>query len=393
METRHFILKNYKETGRIFGTDVLMIEEAAGIIRAGGLIAFPTETVYGLGGDALNPESSLRIYRAKGRPQDNPLIVHISDLSSLKSITKEVPKEARLLMENFWPGPMTLIFKKADIVPVQTSGGLDTIAVRYPSHPVAQMLISKAKVPIAAPSANLSGRPSCTCASDCIEDLEGKVEVIIDGGPSVIGLESSIIDISSMSEDEAPENIGNARDRGPILLRPGAITREMMEEALKEKVSYDPAILGPISKDIRPSAPGMKYRHYAPKASMVLVSAKNEQDPKNIVRKIAQNIPFIIEKASQNYRKIALLCTAECIEILGIGKSGDIVPGKAKISLMDMGSIQDPEKIAHDIFNDLRECDRMGVDFIIAQGLPEEGLYLAVMNRLKKASAFKIIEV
>ena len=231
-------------------TDVM--EQAGKLIAEGELVAFPTETVYGLGGDALDPDASRRIYAAKGRPSDNPLIVHIADFDDMKRVAREVPEQAKKLADAFWPGPLTMVFPKSDIVPYGTTGGLDTVAVRMPSDPVANRLIKLAGVPVAAPSANTSGRPSPTTAQHVWQDMEGKIEMILDGGPVGIGVESTIVDVS-----------GDV----PTLLRPGAITMEMLRETVGQ-VEIDPAIQAPPSADLRPKAPGMKYRHYAPKADL-----------------------------------------------------------------------------------------------------------------------------
>lgn len=378
MDTRVLELKNFKETGRILGEDEKMIKEAADMIRAGGLVAFPTETVYGLGGNALNAISALKIYKAKGRPSDNPLIVHICDQSFLKYVVKEMPEKAQFLIDKFWPGPMTLIFKKADSIPLKTTGGLDTVAVRCPAHAVANKLIFDADLPIAAPSANISGKPSATSAKHCIEDLMGRVDVILDGGESEIGLESSIIDVTGEI---------------PVVLRPGAVTREMIEDTLGCPVELDPALKGPAASGILPKAPGMKYRHYAPSASMVLVCPKDENSLKNI----APRIYSLIRKNLYSYSRIAALASAECFFMMGISeedlKTGWKKIGGVDIALKNMGSRNKPEIIAHDVFEDLRDCDRLGIDFIIAEGYREDRLFIAVMNRLKKAANWQIIYV
>ena len=231
------------------------LKEAAGILRSGGLVAFPTETVYGLGGNALDEDAARKIYAAKGRPSDNPLIAHVSCVEEVEPLVKEIPEAGRKLMEAFWPGPLTMIFPKSEKVPYGTTGGLDTVAIRMPDDPVANRLIALAGVPVAAPSANTSGRPSPTTADHVWQDMNGRIDMIIDGGPVGIGVESTIVDVSSAV---------------PAVLRPGAITMEMLEEVLGE-VSVDPAILGPLSADVRPKAPGMKYKHYAPKADLTLV--------------------------------------------------------------------------------------------------------------------------
>ena len=231
------------------------LKEAASILRSGGLVAFPTETVYGLGGNALDEDAARKIYAAKGRPSDNPLIAHVSCVEEVAPLVKEIPEAGRKLMEAFWPGPLTMIFPKSEKVPYGTTGGLDTVAIRMPDDPVANRLIALAGVPVAAPSANTSGRPSPTTADHVWQDMNGRIEMIIDGGPVGIGVESTIVDVSSAV---------------PSVLRPGAITMEMLAEVLGE-VSVDPAILGPLSADVRPKAPGMKYKHYAPKADLTLV--------------------------------------------------------------------------------------------------------------------------
>lgn len=378
MDTKLFILKDYKENGHILDKDSMMINEAATIIRKGGLVAFPTETVYGLGGNALVKESALKIYKAKGRPQDNPLIVHIGDISALRKIVREVSPEALVLIDRFWPGPMTLIFKKSVIIPYETTGGLETVAVRFPSNPVAQKLITLAKVPIAAPSANLSGHPSATSFRHCVEDLMGKVDAILDGGDSQIGLESTIIDLTEGS---------------PRLLRPGAITLEMLEETLNRKLELDAALMGPLSKETIPKAPGMKYRHYAPQATMVILRSKEDR----VDKKLTGEVIRLIDTSKSKYQKLALLCSDECLKALGISdddvKKGSKVLSDTRLILKAMGSRDDPESIAHDIFEDLRDCDRLGVDFIIAEGYKENGLFGAVMNRLKKAASWQIIDV
>ena len=254
--------------------------EAAEILKNGGLVAFPTETVYGLGANALNEEAAKKIYAAKGRPSDNPLIAHISCMEELPAIVKEIPEAGRKLAEKYWPGPLTMIFPKKDIVPYGTTGGLDTVAVRMPVDPVANCLIHLAGVPIAAPSANTSGRPSPTKAEHVIEDMDGKIEMIIDGGAVGIGVESTIVDVSGEI---------------PTLLRPGAITIEMLRETLGQ-VDIDPVILGPVSGDIKPKAPGMKYRHYAPKADMTRTrslptSMSRQRKRKQRERKSASSAP------------------------------------------------------------------------------------------------------
>ena len=309
--------------------------EAAEILKNGGLVAFPTETVYGLGANALNEEAAKKIYAAKGRPSDNPLIAHISCMEELPAIVKEIPEAGRKLAEKYWPGPLTMIFPKKDIVPYGTTGGLDTVAVRMPVDPVANCLIHLAGVPIAAPSANTSGRPSPTKAEHVIEDMDGKIEMIIDGGAVGIGVESTIVDVSSEI---------------PTLLRPGAITIEMLRETLGQ-VDIDPVILGPVSGDIKPKAPGMKYRHYAPKADMTLV----EGDMDKVVAYINEQT----KKAEAEGKKVGIICTEE---------SQDMYQGG---NLEVIGSREHEETVAHNLFAVLRDFDARKVDCIFPRAFPK----------------------
>lgn len=234
--------------------DMEVIKEASDILHAGDMVAFPTETVYGLGADALDEMASKKIYAAKGRPSDNPLIVHVANEQQILPLVKEIPESARKLMKAFWPGPLTIIFNKSDVVPYGTTGGLDTVAIRMPNHKVALTLIEESNIPIAAPSANTSGRPSPTTAMHVMDDLNGKISMVIDGGAVGIGIESTIVDVT-----------GDI----PMILRPGYINKKMLEEVVGE-VTIDKAILGPVSPDLKPKAPGMKYKHYAPKADFTM---------------------------------------------------------------------------------------------------------------------------
>ena len=332
--------------------DSLIIEKAGGIIKKGGLVAFPTETVYGLGGDALNPDSSKKIYEAKGRPSDNPLIVHIYRLEDLYKIVEEVPAKAEKIMDAFWPGPLTLIFKKKDIVPKETTGGLDTVAVRFPIHPTAMAFIEAAGGFVAAPSANLSGRPSPTLAKYVCEDLNGRVDMIIDGGNIPIGLESTIVDMTS----EIPQ-----------ILRPGFVSKEMLEEVIGE-VGVDPTLLDVNCKD-RPKAPGMRYRHYAPKADMTIVRGEGER----VVAKI--------NELGQNNKGCTVLCVRE---------HESMYPG---LNLKVVGSEKDNEEIAANLYKVLRECDDENVSVILSESFSDKGIGSAVMNRLIKAAGHKIMDV
>ena len=337
--------------------DMEAIRRGGDILKQGGLVAFPTETVYGLGGDALNPQASMKIYAAKGRPSDNPLIVHIAEFDKLAPIVAEVPEKAKILAEKYWPGPLTMIFPKKDIVPYGTTGGLDTVAVRMPVDPVANCLIHLAGVPIAAPSANTSGRPSPTKAEHVIEDMDGKIEMIIDGGAVGIGVESTIVDVSGEI---------------PTLLRPGAITIEMLRETLGQ-VDIDPVILGPVSGDIKPKAPGMKYRHYAPKADMTLV----EGDMDKVVAYINEQT----KKAEAEGKKVGIICTEE---------SQDMYQGG---NLEVIGSREHEETVAHNLFAVLRDFDARKVDCIFSESFSKDQLGQAIMNRLCKAAGYHIVNI
>lgn len=337
------------------------VEEAAGVIRSGGLVAFPTETVYGLGGNAFDPEASKKIYAAKGRPSDNPLIAHIADFDSLSELASEIPDTARKLMEKYWPGPMTLIFKKTGKVPRSTTGGLDTVAVRMPSHPVARALIRAAGVPIAAPSANRSGRPSCTRAEHVREDLDGQIDMILDGGQVGIGLESTIIDVTGEI---------------PSLLRPGFISEEMLRETLGD-MAVDAASVGPMSPDAHPKAPGMKYRHYAPKADMCIIRGCHEGTEQEIGRLAAE--------ALTAGKKVGILCAAESLPYY----EGKFSAWEEKrICLINAGSREDPGAVAHNLFDALRSFDDAGVDVIYSEAFENGQLGGAIMNRLQKAAGY-----
>ncbi len=337
--------------------DAEVIARAGRIIREGGLVAFPTETVYGLGGDALNPESSQRIYAAKGRPSDNPLIVHISNMDTLPYIVREIPKEAYTLAEAFWPGPLTMIFNKAEVVPKETTGGLDTVAVRMPSDRIARALIDAAGGYIAAPSANLSGRPSPTSAKFVIEDMQGRIDMILDGGDSEVGLESTIVDLT---------------DTCPVILRPGYITPEMLSGVLGMEVGFDPAITG-IDPSLRPKAPGMKYRHYAPKGELTIVTGAESEVIAYINAQILKDREEGFTTGVLASRETAGRYTADSIKPLGS-------KGRA-------------EETAHSLFRALREFDDEGVKRIYSESFAESGVGAAIMNRLIKAAGHHIVEV
>lgn len=336
--------------------DETMIEEAGRIIRKGGLVAFPTETVYGLGGDALNPESSKKIYAAKGRPSDNPLIVHIADKRDLHRIVREVPEKAKKLMEAFWPGPLTMIFYKNELVPQATTGGLDTVAVRMPSDRIAAAFIRAAGGFVAAPSANVSGRPSTTTAAHVEEDLSGRIEMILDGGQAVIGLESTIVDMSV---------------EPPVILRPGAVTKEMME-AVIGPLEVDKAIIAPDS-GVKPKAPGMKYRHYAPRADLAVVEGSTEA----VIAAINQ----LAEEAEAEGKRVGIIATDE---------TKDRYP---KGLVLSLGARKHEEEIAQHLFEVLRDFDETDVDCIYSEAFDEASIGPAIMNRLLKAAGHKVIRV
>lgn len=334
--------------------DPEIIKEAADIINKGGIVVFPTETVYGIGADALNDEAVDKIFKAKGRPQDNPLIVHIADVSELEVLVKEVPESAEKLADKYWPGPLTMILYKKDILSDKITAGLDTAAIRLPKNKIALALINESKKPIAAPSANTSGKPSPTEASHVIEDLMGKVDMIIDGGSTNIGIESTVIDMTGDM---------------PTILRPGGITKEEVEEVLG-KCEYDPAIIK-SSEKIVPKSPGQKYRHYSPKAKVVLYKGKAE----DIAKRIVQDY----EKLQSEGLRVGIMSTVQ---------TEKYYEGKTTICCGDRTK---PLTISSNLFKDLRNFDRIGMDVILAEAVDEQGLGKAIMNRLGKASSETII--
>ncbi len=353
-------------------------KEAAELLRAGKLVAFPTETVYGLGGDAFDPTASARIYAAKGRPSDNPLIVHIADIAELKKLCREVPEEAYLLADKFWPGPLTMIMKKADCIPKETTGGLDTVAIRMPSHPIARRLIQETGLPIAAPSANASGRPSTTKAEHVIEDLDGRIEMIIDGGSSDIGLESTIVDLTVK----------------PVqILRPGFITIEMLKGVIPDIV-YDKAVLKRERNDsVVARAPGMKYRHYAPKGELVIF----EGDPEKVMDAILEASGKKLEEgyvvgilASEEFAGDYVAGISKKWPVLGTGSGSKREP-YALIEVV--GSRDNEETIAANLFDKLRDFDAKEIPYIFGECFPGDNLGAAIMNRLVKAAGYHIEKV
>ena len=337
--------------------DQAYVEQGANFLRRGGVIAFPTETVYGLGADALNPEAVRKIFKAKGRPQDNPLIIHVAD-DDLSLYVEEIPENAKKLMARFWPGPLTLILKKTQRVPMETSGGLSSVGVRRPSNPIAIQLIKALGRPIAAPSANLSGKPSPTTFERCVEDLDGKVDMIMGDGSSIVGLESTIVDYSSYP---------------PRLLRPGYVTLEDLL-LVDETIVYDEEKTK-AGQDEAPKAPGMKYRHYAPKAPMTVILGG--------VAQVMNEMDALILSASTGHKKIGILAP----------KERESHYQTENVTFISLGREHDAMEMGRNLFEGLRQFDDLGVDVIFAEGIKETGVGKAVMNRLKKASGFQIIEV
>ena len=339
------------------------IKRAAGVIRSGGLVAFPTETVYGLGGDALNPDSSKKIYAAKGRPSDNPLIVHIYDLGQVEKIAMldegsyridRVPDKVKALAKKFWPGPLTIILNKKENVPYETTGGLDTVAIRMPSDPIAAALIREAGY-IAAPSANISGRPSPTKVTHVIEDMTGRIDMIIDGGDVDIGLESTILDLT---------------DKAPVILRPGAITDRDISEVIG-KTGYDPGLKG--GDNAAPKAPGMKYRHYAPKGELVIVRGDGER--------VRDYINARLQEDKHDLIKTGVICPDE-----------HVLNYRASV-VKCTGKLGDEEAVAHRLYSILREFDSEEVQMIYSEAFDDEGIGSAVMNRLLKAAGHRVVDV
>ena len=347
MET--VVAKADLENGKVF-------QAAAEILKQGGLVAFPTETVYGLGGDALKADAAGKIYSAKGRPSDNPLIVHIAETDSVYQLAADVPEQAKKLMEAFWPGPLTIIFKKKEIVPDTTTGGLDTVAIRMPSHPAALKLIKDSGVYIAAPSANLSGRPSPTTAAHVMQDMQGRIDMILDGGAVGIGIESTIVDVTG--------------DR-PTILRPGFISAQMIKDILGD-VTIDPAIAC-MDKNLRPKAPGMKYTHYAPKGQLTIVEGSREKVAGEIERLVA-------EKKKAGY-KTAVLADTDNVGLYSCE------------NVFDAGSKKNEITVSAGLYAILRSCDDIGADYIYSESFEECDMGYAIMNRLIKAAGHRVIHV
>ena len=332
------------------------LREAAALIREGRLVGFPTETVYGLGANALNADAVRDIFIAKGRPGDNPLIAHIAHPADLRPLISGAPSQnAQLLMDAFWPGPLTLIFPKSEIVPLRTTGGLDTVAVRMPSHPIARALIEYSGVPIAAPSGNRSGRPSPTTAAHMLEDMDGRIDMILDGGACEVGVESTVVDMS-----------GDV----PRILRPGGITKEMIA-AVCGACDVDGSVMRPLKPGETAKSPGMKYRHYAPAGQLTIFHG----DPDRVIHAICQTY----DQAKIDGHRPLILALDRSLSSYGDRRCESL------------GA--DAQAMARVVFSVLRDADTLGADVILSEAVEAEGIGLAVMNRLGRAAAFHIEEV
>ncbi len=331
------------------------LDQAAAILREGGLVGIPTETVYGLGANGLDENAVKNIFAAKGRPQDNPLILHIPDVSWLERYCKDIPLTAYKLAQAYWPGPMTMILSHKELVPNAVTAGLDTVGMRCPAHKLCRDIIASAGVPVAAPSGNTSGRPSPTTAQHMLEDMDGKIEAIVDGGPCAVGVESTIIDLTC---------------NPPRLLRPGGITLEQLRAVLGE-VDVDPAVTRLMGAGEKPRAPGMKYRHYAPKAPVTVVTGAPKKSAEYI--------------AAHAQPEDGVICFDEFLPLFTERSSARPV--------MDLGPAGDKEEQARHIFDALRSFDHTTVPAIWAQCPDTGGIGLAIANRLNKAAGFHIIEV
>lgn len=334
------------------------LELAAEYLREGKLVAFPTETVYGLGANAMDESAAKRIYEAKGRPSDNPLIVHIAHTDDMNKLAYDIPKLAYQLAEVFWPGPLTMILKKQDYVPYTTSGGLNTVGIRLPANIIARKLIESSGVFVAAPSANLSGKPSPTKAEHVIHDLKGRVDMIIDGGHATLGLESTIVDLTGEI---------------PMILRPGCITKAMLENTIG-RIEYDPVVLkrNP-DMNLKPKAPGMKYRHYAPEGSLTIY----EGDTKKVIDTINQKAQEMLMQG----KSVGIIATSESKDFYQSG------------TIKTVGSRSDEATIAARLYEILREFDEMHTEFIYSESFEDNTLGQAIMNRLLKAAGYKVMKV
>lgn len=330
---------------------------ASRLFKQGELVGFPTETVYGLGANALDRDAVLSIFAAKGRPADNPLIVHIWHRDQLEGLC-DIPEGAEPLMKAFWPGPLTLLFPRTERIPDEVTAGLPTVAIRMPSMPCTRVLLRECGLPIAAPSANRSGRPSPTTAAHVLEDMNGRIPLILDGGECQVGLESTVLDLTHGQ---------------PVVLRPGGITKEMLEGVLGREVALAGSILRPLKPDEKALSPGMRYRHYAPKGSVTLVEGPEEA--------VLQEMRSRCREDREQGKRSCVLCFTEHLEALS-----DCDPH-------DIGSAADQRQVAHRLFDILRKLDQEGMETIYSEVLPPEGVGLAVMNRLGRAAAFRTLRV
>lgn len=333
------------------------IEYASRLFREGQLVGFPTETVYGLGANALSEDAVRSIFAAKGRPADNPLIVHIWNRNQLNDLC-EIPPMAEKLMDAFWPGPLTMLFPRKETVPDVVTAGLPTVAIRMPSHPVAFEMLKACRLPIAAPSANRSGKPSPTTAKHVLDDMNGIIPLILDGGSCDVGVESTVLDICHGQ---------------PTVLRPGGITKEMLEDVLGQEVALAGSILRPLKPDEKALSPGMRYKHYAPSGTVTLVSGKESN--------VLSAMKKLVAEARNDGQKSCVMCFTEHVEALK-----DCDPH-------DLGSIRSDDEVAHRLFDTLRRLDDEHMDQIYSEVVLPEGVGLAVMNRLGRAAAFRTINV
>lgn len=334
------------------------IQEAVSLLKQGEVVAFPTETVYGLGANALDPQACAKIFAVKGRPADNPLIVHVASVAGARRVARVWPQQAEICAREFWPGPLTIVLPKREEIPALVSGGLDTVAIRMPSHPVALALLQKTGFPVAAPSANLSGKPSPTEGKHVWQDLQGKIPLLIDAGKCRVGLESTVLDLTGQT---------------PVILRPGGVTFEQLTRALGQ-VEVDRGVKGDTETAIKPRSPGMKYRHYAPQGEVQLISGSTQEKTEQVEKYL---------RAKEAGRKIALICLEET------------AAGLEKVTLANvdllfiLGSGRQSREAASRLFEGLRLCDEHNIDLILAEEMPEKGIGLAFMNRLHKAAGQK----
>jgi L-threonylcarbamoyladenylate synthase len=333
------------------------VELAARKLREGGLVAFPTETVYGLGADALNPGAVLFLFEAKKRPLDNPPIVHVGEREEIHALAEEVPPEAEELARRFWPGPLTLVLRKSPSVPSVTTCGLETIALRMPRHEVALALIRRSRTPVAAPSANLAGRPSPTRAEHVLQDLDGRIDLILDGGPTAVGVESTVLDLTVDP---------------PQILRPGGTPREALEEMLG-RVTFHPSAVAEREVEVeRAKSPGIKHKHYAPNAELLVVEGESSA--------VATKMAELAEELKKQGKRVGILATQETL-----------LRCRAE-AVSSLGSRENLEEVARRLFGALRELEAQGVEVILAEGVPLRGVGVAVMNRLRKASGYRIVK-